>query len=573
MLLRSVTIENFRGFEKIEVDFEETTVLIGENNTGKTSFLEALSLCLKRNLSRRSNVFDDYDYHLPSSDSEPGQAGILQITLDFAEGCVDEWSPELIQTLGDTVVLDDDGERYHVKLRVKSFFDAVENDFVNEWEFLDTNEEPLTKTRAQKFLLDLQRLQPFFYLSAIRDAIKEFHPRGAFWSPFLKNISIPEKVRKDIEAQLEELNHNLLEAHTTLQSVKTHLEKAQDVVSLSSFDAVGIDALPAKIFDLLSKAQVSIKGTTGAKLPLERHGAGTQSLSVVFLFEAFLSTLLNQKYDKLSTPILALEEPEAHLHPCAIRSLWQALDSIKGQKIIATHSGDLIAQVPFDKIRRFCRSGNKIVVRKLGDTTLSEDELRKLNFHVRSSRGELLFARCWLLVEGETEFWLLSEIANLLGVDFERLGVRIITQRSTAAVSPFIKLADDFGISWFCLTDGDDQGKADVKNALLLLGERSKDNHLIHLPSKNIETFLCEKGFNEPYLNHVSKMKADTITAPNNSKKYWEQVIKAQDKTPKGAVVLEVCKLMREKGVKSIPSILKNTITRVEKLVRTNAKS
>src|SRR5262249_34232284 len=62
MLLRQVTVENFRGIKKVTVDLDETTVLIGENNSGKTSFIDALRLSTDKGLARRGNPFDDYDH-------------------------------------------------------------------------------------------------------------------------------------------------------------------------------------------------------------------------------------------------------------------------------------------------------------------------------------------------------------------------------------------------------------------------------------------------------------------------------------------------------------------------------
>ena len=55
MFLRQVTVENFRGIEKVTVELDETTVLIGENNCGKTSFIDALRLSLDKVLARRGN--------------------------------------------------------------------------------------------------------------------------------------------------------------------------------------------------------------------------------------------------------------------------------------------------------------------------------------------------------------------------------------------------------------------------------------------------------------------------------------------------------------------------------------
>ena len=91
MFLRQVTVENFRGIEKVTVDLDETTVLIGENNSGKTSFIDALRLSLEKVLARRGNPFDDFDHRLASKESLPRDTAGLSVTLVFCEGKAGEW--------------------------------------------------------------------------------------------------------------------------------------------------------------------------------------------------------------------------------------------------------------------------------------------------------------------------------------------------------------------------------------------------------------------------------------------------------------------------------------------------
>lgn len=105
MHLAKITIENFRGFGRIEIDLDRTTVLIGENNTGKSSILEAIRFCLSRPLSRRGNPFEDHDYFLPTNKSRPGDAGKLVITVDFSETVRGEWVPDIVQAFPDVAVL------------------------------------------------------------------------------------------------------------------------------------------------------------------------------------------------------------------------------------------------------------------------------------------------------------------------------------------------------------------------------------------------------------------------------------------------------------------------------------
>jgi putative ATP-dependent endonuclease of the OLD family len=99
MRLRSVTVKNFRALVDVTVDLDETTVLIGENNTGKTSFLEALKLCLAQGASRRGDIFDDYDHHLSSDQAQIGDSGDTEVILRFAESTLGEWPPEVTQAI------------------------------------------------------------------------------------------------------------------------------------------------------------------------------------------------------------------------------------------------------------------------------------------------------------------------------------------------------------------------------------------------------------------------------------------------------------------------------------------
>src|SRR4051794_30541182 len=109
MLLRRVKVKNFRCFKSVEGTLDQTTVLIGENNSGKTSFLDAIRVCLSRNITRRGAGLEDYDYHLPTDKSHVTDASDLNITLYFV---LDDTTPDgLVQAIPDVIVFDDDSRQ------------------------------------------------------------------------------------------------------------------------------------------------------------------------------------------------------------------------------------------------------------------------------------------------------------------------------------------------------------------------------------------------------------------------------------------------------------------------------
>ena len=416
MFLRSIRIKNFRGIRDMEITLESTTVLIGENNTAKSTILDALQYCLSRSLTKKGSTFTEYDYHLRDQNSQPTESEPVEITLQFQERTPDEWPDEIAQILDKAVQIDQHGKQ-SVRLHVVSAYDPAVEDFNTQWEFLDLADQSLSGARSSNFIIQLQRLAPVFYLSALRDAAQEFRPRSQFWGPFVRSGKLDPELRDEIEAELSQLNQRVLDAHTSFADVKANLAKTSRYVPLDTADPVAIEALPGKAFDMLTRTQIVLTSTTGAKLPLGKHGEGTQSLSVMCLFDAFLRNRLKEGYEEETEPILALEEPEAHLHPSAIRSVAALLENMDGQKVISTHSGDLVAGVPLKSIRRLRRKQGEIVVSKIDKTKFTQDEFQKLDYRVRRTRGALMFSRCWLLVEGETECMLFEEAARLADFD------------------------------------------------------------------------------------------------------------------------------------------------------------
>ncbi|HSG38236.1 MAG TPA: DUF2813 domain-containing protein, partial [Thermoanaerobaculia bacterium] len=382
----------------MELDLEDTTVLIGENNSGKTAVLDVLRLCLRELGPRRRVVFESYDFHLKDEKTEPTAADPIRIELTFWEDSQGEWDNQLTGRLSRLGILqvDPHDARGRVTLCVKCAFDPAMRDFNQHWSFLDIagNEIPNVRDTA---LVVLQGEVSYYYLSALRDAARHFDPKGPFWRPFLRDSQLTPEKRSEIETKLREINDLVVQSHSSFDQAKDQLKRLQDVLPMAAGDVVSIEAVPGRLFDMLARAQINLGTNTGAKIPIGRHGEGTQSLAVLMLFSAFLAA------NPGGAPIVALEEPEAHLYPSAVRALWRLIEGIAGQKLISTHSGDLLSEVDIHRVRRLVRTAGGVISRRVEVGLLDAEETRKFNYHVRRARGELLFARSWLLVEGETE--------------------------------------------------------------------------------------------------------------------------------------------------------------------------
>jgi len=146
-------------------------------------------------------------------------------------------------------------------------------------------------------------------------------------------LNIPQELESEESQILDELNAKLLESDPRLTDITEILSNITRVAAHYAEGKADLRMVPLKIWDLLSRAEIILRNSGGLPwLPLMRQGQGLKSLSVIFLFQAFIKHLLRESYEAESEPLLALEEPEAHLHPQAVRTLWHHINALTGKK-------------------------------------------------------------------------------------------------------------------------------------------------------------------------------------------------------------------------------------------------
>lgn len=564
MELKRLEIKNFRDITGLDLELKDTTVLIGENNTGKTAVLDALRFALRDVRTRRGCVFEEYDFHLPTATAEPSTAPPISIRLTFKEDTPGQWDEQQVARLTRARILQVGADQCSlVILDVSAQFDETTRDFSQDWEFQNVEGAPLTRL-ADSALGVFHNEVSYYYLSALRDATRQFDSRGVFWRPFLKKSQLTPEKRQEIESKLSEINNLIVSSHTSFSQVVSRLKDIQNVVSVANGgeDIVSVEAVPGRIFDMLSKASVNLNTTTGAKIPVGRHGEGTQSLAVLTLFNAYLQAW-NEGH-----PIVALEEPEAHLHPSAVRALWQLIEKIPGQKILSTHSGDLLSEVPPESVVRIYKEGQNIKASRLGDIALDLNDVRKFNFHIRRDRGELLFSRCWILGEGETEGTLIPEVARILEKNLEQAGIRVVTYQSGISLETCLKVANGMGIHWVVLTDNDRRGRINTEIARGQLNGRTESEVLFTMNEANIEEYLCCNGFQDVYKNLLGEQPLKKVTVESNDPEYPLQIAQALPSRLKTQAVPDVLTEIQNNS-SLIPNLLRNVIDAALQLVKT----
>ncbi len=562
MRLVEVKIENFRGINSLLLPIDGLTVLIGENNVGKSTVLEAIRFALTRGFgARRSDQFTEYDFHLKDATTTPQTANPISITLHFAEEKENEWPDTVIQQLNEVIQLDDAGLN-HIWLQAKGGFQAETGSIETKWVFLNSTGAEMVLKNATPFNL-ISRFAPLFFLSALRDASQEFGQHGQFWRGFLKSIQLPDDQREKIEGMLQEVNTSVIDANAGLTEVRKKIADARQLVPLDADDPVVLEAIPTRVFDMVGKIQVHLKSNQGAKLPLYRHGEGTQNLAVLMLFQAFAAANLPEAYAPESIPILALEEPEAHLHPSAIRSLGSFLETMTGQILVSSHSGDLVSRVPITALRRLYKHKGETKVGRVKGGGFTDRELQAINYSIRLNRGHYLFSRCWLLMEGESEFHIMPLLFELMGYSQDRVSFSVLEiSQVIDKGEPFIKFAKALGIQWFLMADGDKAGNNYVNRAEkhLAPGETLADR-TYKLTHTDIEHEFWYNGFDGFIQNMAGMNQIETAAASDDVKKTIKDAIMQSGGKPAFAQAL--ANEVERRGVTFIPQSIQNIIKRV----------
>ena len=364
MRVSRIEIRNFRSIRHLVVDLGETTVFVGPNNAGKTAILDALRIALTRRWGQRGTGFTEYDIHLTRDDDDPKASLGVSIEIHAQESEPGEWPDGVAEDLDQIVQLDLHTGLHSIALRTRCAWSEESGAFEPIWEFLNAARDPLAGRGARRVNLErFWRYLPVFYLSALRDVGDEFSPRSQFWGRLLEALEIPADLESRALRVLDLLNRRLLKAAPRLQEIAETLSGATRIAARDREGGLDLRMFPLKTSDLLSKAEIILRNEPDSPwLPLLRQGQGIQSLSVIFLFQAFVEHLVRELYEQDSEPVLALEEPETHLHPQAARTLWTHVRALPGQKIVTTHSPYFVQHVPFRDLRlvRLTQEGTQV---------------------------------------------------------------------------------------------------------------------------------------------------------------------------------------------------------------------
>jgi putative ATP-dependent endonuclease of OLD family len=450
----AIRIAGLRGIQNIEASLPRITVLIGPNNSGKTSFLKAMQLVL----GDYSRFVSEEDFNIGDGDTRATSiivdVRIVPVKNDGsrAEAFNDEWATEF----GDKIKAEPNLSQF-VALRARCQPNLIKGGFdtsrftLEKWPNFNTwSTEEVKETRMT------QRLNciPFYAIDAQRDIHSELKERSSYIGRVLSNVDYSKSDIDSIEGLIKAANEEAVDKSTDLKELKGNIEKLNQ-----SFQGIGdaeITPFPKKIRDLSKHFTVHFGSGPEGTFSMEYHVMGTRSWASLLTVKALVK-LTDDRYRKEAEPffaIVAAEEPEAHLHPNAQRTLYRQLSETNGQVIVSTHSPYLCAMSDISNIRSLSKKSGSVEIRSMACPMTAEDK-NILAREIMSKRGELLFSSALILCEGITEEQVIPGMFQIAyGRQLHEAGVACVSVGGKN-YAPFVKLACSLGIPTFIVSDND----------------------------------------------------------------------------------------------------------------------
>lgn len=449
MRISCVKVNNYRNIDGIEVTFNpECNYIIGENNIGKSNFLTLLATVCS------GKSFDEKDF----ADSEKP----IEVELDIKllpneQGFFgDNFSPEDASLLK---------IRYHQTIRdaYPTIVSADSNESIPPKQLRKLNflKYETTSVPSKELRLDTQKGAGLL----ISTIIKRFNDSAA--CAFLDTTQV-DRLMEFINGYLEKIRSfrdYSIKATVSPDSTEmlTKLFYLSDGIRKIESTGSGVQYMAMASINILCQIMELYK-----------------SKSV--LFEDLLYSDSDGK--KLLPLILSIDEPEVHLHPYLQRSLIGYykrilcnkdtefvdllktlfnVDGISGQIIIVTHSTDALIGDYRNLIRFYKKENITSVISGYalrptpGNNNagrIKAETEKHLIMHFPEVK-EAFYAKCALLIEGETEYGCIHKFAEKIGISLDDYGICVINARGQNSIKPLRQLFTFFAIPSVAIYDGD----------------------------------------------------------------------------------------------------------------------
>lgn len=474
MRIKNIQVRFFRLLANTSINLEDDiTLIVGRNNTGKTSLLEVIKMLTSNDDSLSFEDFSQSSYSL-----------FKELNKEFEKTLV----PGISDDDKEAIEIDIQNRFPKIQLQIEFHYDKLKDSLTELSEFItDLDEErndacvllsyePINTLGLLKMFSNREdkkitlipyfkeNLNTFYRLRCYAKDIKSGYQREI-------ELGFKEKIKKivsfeDIKAlrilddkkndknktlalgfskyynERDKTDTNVKAVEDKLKEVSVDLKEKYDLVlkkilvDLGKFGAKTPIVIPPITIDSEFDSEAVIRNNIKyyykqeeINLPESYNGLGYSNLIYMVLeLASFIQRFRNAKEDKVSEFLTVLiEEPEAHMHPqmqqvfiSQIKGILEEAkkDNIHVQLLITSHSSHILSEAGIDsdkgfkRIRYFNRIVSGIEVQDFNTLEISNEKqtARFLKQYLTLHKSDLFFSDKVIIVEGTTERMLMPQL-------------------------------------------------------------------------------------------------------------------------------------------------------------------
>ena len=493
LFISRVVIKHFRNFKNVDVCLGHKQIIIGENNVGKTNFLRALQLVLDPTLSDEDRMLQEADFNDSIKNPMENKEEILiEIFIDNYDK-----NKTILAVFQDATVMTEDGKEV-LKFTYRFFpyneggvaeyqyniykgndetkkFGSYERKYLNikvvkalrdvEGEMRNSRTSPIQKM-LKNYAIDKQDLEHI---------AEEYRKNGEKILNLDELVDLTNNINKrfgmvlgnnDFDVSLRAMEINPAKVLSSLKLLMAQRNTTEISLGLNNilYISMILQLLQDKTIPSLIKAEKymelsSIKGGKILKDTYEKSKNGNYFLNddISEIQQDKLYTFMSENMPiSKGVTILAIEEPEAHLHPVNQRLIYRdVIQNSSNSVLLTTHSTHITAIAPIDSIVHLQddREGGT-VIHATATMPMCDGEFLDVERYLDVKRGEIYLGKAVILVEGIAEEYLIPRFADLLGKPLDEKGI-IVCNINCTNFTPYVKLLRSLDIPYAVITDGD----------------------------------------------------------------------------------------------------------------------
>jgi hypothetical protein len=494
LFISRVVIKNFRNFKNVDVCLGHKQIIIGENNVGKTNFLRALQLVLDPTLSDEDRMLQEADFNDSIKNPMENKEEILiEIFIDNYDK-----NKTILAVFQDATVMTEDGKEV-LKFTYR-FFPYINEGGVAEYQYniykgndetkkFGSYERKYLNIKVVKALRDVEGEMRNSRTSPIQKMLKNYaidkqdleHIAEEYRKNGEKILNLDELVdltnninkrfgmvlgNNDFDVSLRAMEINPAKVLSSLKLLMAQRNTTEISLGLNNilYISMILQLLQDKTIPSLIKAEKymelsSIKGGKILKDTYEKSKNGNYFLNddISEIQQDKLYTFMSENMPiSKGVTILAIEEPEAHLHPVNQRLIYRdVIQNSSNSVLLTTHSTHITAIAPIDSIVHLHddREGGT-VIHATATMPMCDGEFLDVERYLDVKRGEIYLGKAVILVEGIAEEYLIPRFADLLGKPLDEKGI-IVCNINCTNFTPYVKLLRSLDIPYAVITDGD----------------------------------------------------------------------------------------------------------------------